>query len=182
MKFEKDNSCVVYSFGLGADWSFDNAGESNECDVHGFDPSGPLWRTGMYGTAYNKINYEVQYPSRKKTFHNWGVGAADQAIYPPGSIPQEWPGLGDPPFTETNSEPWDVRSVSRIMKDLGHDRLSVLKVDVEGGEWGVLASMLYDPWMSNILATGQIRQFLVEYHWDPNTRHVAKHICTICII
>jgi hypothetical protein len=107
--------CVVYSFGLGADWSFDNHGESEGCEVHayltyfmnntcslfflflmsesfyqvhGFDPTGLLWRQGMHGTAYANIDYAKQYPSKSKYFHNWGIGAADAAIYPPNSIPQ----------------------------------------------------------------------------------------------
>ena len=32
--------CVVYSYGLGADWSFDKALEGIGCEIHGFDPSG----------------------------------------------------------------------------------------------------------------------------------------------
>jgi hypothetical protein len=107
-----DNKCIVYSFGLGADWSFDNAAESVGCEVrefhkhryltylyslpltfyltqvHGFDPTGLLWRQGMHGTAYANIDYAQQYPSKSKHFHNWGVGAADVAVYPPGSVPQ----------------------------------------------------------------------------------------------
>ena len=33
-------NCIVYSYGLGADWSFDNALEQAGCEIHGFDPSG----------------------------------------------------------------------------------------------------------------------------------------------
>ena len=33
---------LVYSYGLGADWSFDNHAETMGCQVHGFDPSGGL--------------------------------------------------------------------------------------------------------------------------------------------
>jgi hypothetical protein len=42
----------------------------------------------MYGTAFSNVNYASQYPSDKKFFHNWGLGAADIAVYPPGTIPQ----------------------------------------------------------------------------------------------
>jgi len=44
----------------------------------------------MHGTAYANIDYAKQYPSKMKKFHNWGLGAADSAIYPPGSVPQDW--------------------------------------------------------------------------------------------
>lgn len=32
-----ENKCIVYSFGLGADWSFDNAAESLGCEVRELD-------------------------------------------------------------------------------------------------------------------------------------------------
>jgi hypothetical protein len=36
----KSKKCIVYSFGLGFDWSFDSALERLGCELHGFDPSG----------------------------------------------------------------------------------------------------------------------------------------------
>ena len=36
------HNCVVYSFGLGADWSFDKDAEKFGCHVHGFDPTNSL--------------------------------------------------------------------------------------------------------------------------------------------
>lgn len=36
--------CVVYSYGLGADWSFDKDAENFGCSVHGFDPTNNLVR------------------------------------------------------------------------------------------------------------------------------------------
>ena len=80
--------CVVYSYGLGADWSFDKAMEKLGCTIHGFDPSGKNWREGMYGRDYTFIDYAKQYPSEKRLFHEWGLGAPDTALYPPGTIPQ----------------------------------------------------------------------------------------------
>lgn len=42
----------------------------------------------MYGKDYTNINYHKQYPSKLKHFHNWGIGAADKVVYPPGTVPQ----------------------------------------------------------------------------------------------
>lgn len=39
---ESSRTCIVYSFGLGADWSFDLQLETIGCEIHGFDPSGEL--------------------------------------------------------------------------------------------------------------------------------------------
>lgn len=187
--------CIVYSYGLGADWSFDNTLESKyKCQVHGFDPSGRDWKEGMYGHDYSFINYTAQYPSQLKAFHNWGIGAADIAIYPPGTIPQEWPGLGDPPFSVSNSDAWVTKSIQQTLIDLGHYKssstassslsvtssslslnyLSILKIDVEGAEWDAITAFLET--FSSELQQGYIKQLLVEWHWDPsstlkNSRH-----------
>ena len=139
---DKYDKCIVYSYGLGADWSFDNAAEASGCEVHGFDPSILLWQKGMHGPEYSKFDYASEYPSRKKVFHNWGLGVLERAIYPPGTIPQEWPGLGDPAFSQTNSAPWEMKSIATTMKDLGHSHISILKIDVEGAEWGALTALL----------------------------------------
>ena len=37
--------------------SFDDAAELEGCEVHGFDPSGLLWRQGMHGSDYSGIDY-----------------------------------------------------------------------------------------------------------------------------
>jgi hypothetical protein len=77
--------CIVYSYGLGADWSFDNSAEASGCEVHGFDPTGKLWRDGMHGVDYSRIDYARQYPSSMKHFHNYGLGAASRVVYPVAS-------------------------------------------------------------------------------------------------
>ena len=38
------NSCVVYSYGLGMAWEFENTADASGCVVHGFDPTGRNWR------------------------------------------------------------------------------------------------------------------------------------------
>lgn len=163
------NDCIIFSYGLGADWSFDNMGEKYGCIIHGFDPSGSLWRNGMHGEAYSNIDYSKQYPSKSKIFHSWGLGVLDKAIYPPGTIPQEWPGLGDPAFSETNDESWDMRSIEQTMKDLLVTKLSILKIDVEGAEWAALTAALESKFMRKLFKEGRIEQLLIEWHWDPNT-------------
>lgn len=50
------SECIVYSYGLGADWSFDNAAEIYGCNVHGFDPTGPLWQDVSFPRSLNEIS------------------------------------------------------------------------------------------------------------------------------
>ena len=66
--------------------SFDDGMEKKGCEVHGFDPTGKNWRDGMYGNDYGFIDYKKLYSSNKKFFHNWGIGAVSNAIYPPGVV------------------------------------------------------------------------------------------------
>ncbi len=35
-------------------------------------------------------------------------------------VPQDWPGLGDPALSKTNSEPWEMRSLTQTFIDLKH--------------------------------------------------------------
>lgn len=141
-KINTRQKCVVYSYGLGADWSFDKDAEANGCEVHGFDPTNLLWQRGMHGPDFSHFDYAKEYPSPQRFFHNWGLGVLDKAVYPAGTIPQEWPGLGDPAFSQTNSLPWELRSIEKTMSDLGHKYISILKIDVEGAEWTALAATL----------------------------------------
>jgi hypothetical protein len=56
-----------------------------------------------------------------------------------------------------------VKSLAMIAKDLGHSRIDILKVDIEGGELIALPASLVD---GTFEALG-VRQLLVEIHlWD----------------
>jgi hypothetical protein len=129
----------------------------------------------MHGSAYANIDYSKQYPSRLKTFHNFGLGAAEIAVYPPHSVPQEWPGLGDPQLSKSNPEPWEMRSIERVLTDLGHidSGLTILKVDVEGAEWDAMSAFLHSSKMQDMISKGKVKQLLLEWHWDPDSRRVA---------
>ena len=49
-----------------------------------------------------------------------------------------------------------MRRVATLMRDLGHERLDVLKMDIEGAEYEVVA---------DVLASGiDIGQLLIEFH------------------
>lgn len=139
---------VIYSVGIGTDISFDLALiERYGVGVHAFDP-----------TPGSIAWLEAQpLPDRFK-WQQVGLAAYDgQALFfPPDSpafishtmLPR--PTAGDRAIRVT------VRRVSTLMRDLGHDRLDVLKMDIEGAEYDVV---------DDILASGvRIAQLLVEFH------------------
>src|SRR5262249_23584492 len=50
----------------------------------------------------------------------------------------------------------EVRRVSTLMRDLGHDRIDVLKMDIEGAEYEVIDDIL--------AGSLNVTQLLVEFH------------------
>ena len=62
---EKSSPCLVYSFGINYEWSFDSAMRDRGCEVHSFDPTGGR----MLALHGNHTHAGV-------TFHPWGLSSA----------------------------------------------------------------------------------------------------------
>ena len=139
---------VVYSFGVGQDISFDlELIERFGMRVHAFDPT-------PRSIAWVKTQ---QLPARF-VFHEFGVADYDgmATFRPPENsnyvsytvVPR--PGQSGSP-TEA-----PVHRVSTIMKMLGHERIHLLKMDIEGSEYAAI---------EDLLARGvAVDQLLVEFH------------------
>ncbi|XP_055357236.1 uncharacterized protein LOC129602254 isoform X2 [Paramacrobiotus metropolitanus] len=115
-------SCLVYSFGVGKDWSFDDAMHALGCRVYSFDPS---IKTASY--QRNRHHY----------FYDWGL-VTGGARHPR----------------------WMLLSYDDIRRRLNHDdqRVTVLKMDVEGAEWMFLNATN----ISHRLA--EVDQLVLEIH------------------
>ncbi len=59
--------CLVYSFGVSKDWSFDDAMHGAGCEVHSFDPS---------------IGLPDHKRGARHWFHNWGLATSDAKVEP----------------------------------------------------------------------------------------------------
>lgn len=140
-------SSVVYSVGVGEEISFDLEliRRFGVC-VHAFDPTPrSIEWLGKQSLSGNFL------------FHPYGVADFDgHAKFLPPVNPAHvshtlverhtpWPAIEVP-----------VRRLSSILRDLGHDRIDLLKMDIEGAEYAVLKDLLD----SGI----QVRQLLVEFH------------------
>ena len=113
----RHNKCLIYSFGVANDWSFDQEMGAFGCEVHSFDPT-------------------VQLPedlAPNVTFHQWGLKGKETG-FSRGAEQLYGPQLG-PLYT-----------LHEIRHRLGHhSHLSVLKMDCEGCEWGFFADFKANP-------------------------------------
>jgi FkbM family methyltransferase len=143
-----DPQSVVYSFGVGEDASFDTALiERFDLTIHAFDPS-------PESIAWVK---KQGFPDRF-VMHEYGIAAFDgEVAFNPAENP-DWVSytILARPSTKSRAISVPVKTLGTIMKELGHDRLDVLKLDVEGAEYDVI----------NELSKSGIRprQILVEFH------------------
>lgn len=140
------NQSVVYSFGVGVDISFDLAliGRYN-LNVFAFDPTpGSIaW---------------LQEQSLPDKFHFFGYGLSDHngtmAFFPP--VNNHHISHSIVPTKQSKSFDVPVKCFAQIINELGHSTIDILKMDIEGSEYQVIA---------DILASGiHIQQILIEFH------------------
>lgn len=145
-----NSSSVVYSFGIGEDLSFSNKIiEKYGCHVFAFDPT---------PKAINYVNNHDL--SKNCLFHFIPIGVANydgmtkfhlptNDDYVSGSI-EKWQGLKEESILV------QVLKLNSIMTELGHNRIDLLKMDIEGTEFNVC---------EDIVKSGiEINQICVEIH------------------
>lgn len=147
-----NSNSIVYSLGVGDEVDFDlSIIDKYGAEVFAFDPT---------PSSIDMLD-SSKLPQRFH-FHPWAVTAADGSLnfYP--RLKKDGT-KSDVMFTmipekETKDDVIEVPaySLSSIMTRLGHDRIDVLKMDIEGAEYEVLEGLLESP----VLPT----QLLVEFH------------------
>lgn len=160
-----DAHSVVYSFGVGDNVAWDLAMiERFGVTVHAFDPT----PASIAWVARQSLPPQL-------VFHNVGISNFDGELpfYPPrkagsthfsqerrgGLFDRQQPVLGQ------------VRRLATIAQQLGHTRLDVLKLDVEGSEFEAIP---------DILASGiEVDQLLVEIHYHFPSRSFRAGLALI---
>ena len=148
--FSKEK-CLIYSFGVGYDFSFEDQIIEHGCEVHSFDPS-MIFMDHMRGKGVY--------------FHRTGLMDKDSDDY--------WPFLGG--FVK-EPQIWRVRTLESIMKDLDHQgrNLTVLKMDIEGSEWQFIEYLLYSA--PHLL--DKIHQLVIEWHIGERQRRQIDAVSTL---
>jgi len=139
---------VVYSFGVGEDASFD---------------IGMIDRFGVKIHAFDPTPKSIEWVKRQGfparfVMHEYGIASFDGNVRfnPPEKTDQVSHTLLDKPSTEARAIVVPVKRLATIMNELGHDKIDILKMDIEGAEYDVVDDLL----------KSEIRplQLLVEFH------------------
>ena len=143
-----DSNSIIYSFGVGEDASFD-IGLIREigATIHAFDPT-------------PKSIEWVKNQDFPDSFimHEYGIADLDGTItfFPPENPDHVSHTIIERDKTKDQSIEVPVKRLKTIMKELGHDRIDLLKMDIEGAEYSVLKDME---------STGiRPKQLLIEFH------------------
>jgi FkbM family methyltransferase len=128
-----ERSWVCYSGGVGDDITFDLAFvERFGCEVDAFDPTP------------SSIEYvrDASAGEQRFHFHPWGVWSVDATVrfYAPDYSDTNFSAVNLHSTAEYFEAP--CRSLPSIMRELGHDRIDLLKLDIEGAEYEVLDTLI----------------------------------------
>ncbi|MBN1257229.1 MAG: FkbM family methyltransferase [Planctomycetes bacterium] len=144
---------IIYSFGIGEDISFDRELlEACGGQIHGFDPTPKA------------IAWLKQQTLPQNYFsHFYGLAEFDgEAVFmPPAeaeytSYAMTFPAQVNQGKAATEVVTAPVKRLVTIMKVLGHTRIDLLKMDIEGAEYAVINDIL----RSDL----RPRQWLIEFH------------------
>jgi len=139
--------CIVYSFGISSDWSFDEEMQKYGCHIFAFDPS---------------LNVSDHKHSEHIWFYQMGLADRDyeKTVLKNGI-----------------ESKWKMKSLSSIHSMIVQGRATVidyLKIDIEGDEWGVIENIIASGMLPNIRQMGIEVHFVPSDGTLSHFRNLAK--------
>lgn len=123
---------VLYGVGVANDISFEARMATMGCEAFAFDCTSPA-------------NMQTVAKSRNVTFRPWCVGK-------PGDLGSH--------YVSQSGQKAHFKSLTQIVKELKHDRIDILKTDIEGYEWNLFENEILSP-------SGQLpMQLMFEVHLE----------------
>jgi FkbM family methyltransferase len=121
------------------------------CKVYAFEPAPQFYRDLEARFAHNADVMTLPY----------GLGAADATmtmqLAGPGST------VHDGGRPDTGTVEVEIRDIARVLDDLGLDRIDLMKINIEGGEYDLLERM------AEADLIPRVRYFLIQFHeWYGN--------------
>ena len=143
-----NDQSTIYSFGVGDNISFDLALEEEfKCKIFLFDPTP------------RSIEW-LKKQNLSSNFSFFPFGLADYDGYADFVPPKEANHVSYSYVKNSNQEGnktnLEVKKLSTIMKELGDNKIDILKMDIEGAEYDVIENIIADKI--------DIHQILVEFH------------------
>lgn len=144
------NKSVVYSIGIGEDISFDlDLIKKHDCNVFGFDPTP------------KSIKWINNFPNCPSNFFFFKYGIADRSGVIDFYLPKNTEYVSGSFVAQNNINKLNkikvnMKSFQDITNALGHSKIDILKMDIEGAEYNVLDNIL-----ESSIPIGQI---LIEFH------------------
>ena len=142
----REQDCIVYSIGGANNWDFERAiYKATPCHIHTFDCTGNIRRFHVPSEL-----------SDRHTFHHICLAAEYK-----NATGEELPiRLSEPPPVG------EMMTLQMMQERLGHRRLDLLKLDIEGYEWPIFESW---PELTDFAKMAQVHlpmQILVEVHYQ----------------
>ncbi|XP_018011105.1 uncharacterized protein LOC108668402 [Hyalella azteca] len=141
----KPKSCIVLSFGVGYEWSFDNMIAQYGCKVFSFDFSMRNYTNFWYGEGKHFLTLMLSNKTTDKITYTIGKGETR-----------------DKKFLLNISQ----RTLEGILNilDLAETQIDYLKLDIEEDEWEVFLQIFSSSKRSSILR--KINQIVIEIHLE----------------
>ena len=140
---------IIYSFGIGTDITFDlKCIKKHKANVFGFDPT---------PKSIDWVKSRDIHPN----FHFYEFGISNESGFQEFYLPDRPKGvsgslIANPIVSEKLKIKVAMKSFKDLVKQLGHKKIDVIKIDIEGSEYEVLDSI--------INADIEVGQYLIEFH------------------